>query len=271
MAAQPFFERLAEDERILALGFCSEQDQLRYPTKLLPKSVTCERVRRGKTDTFATVSEPGRRIHVSAFPITAGTVTGHLLVLHDLAYIDERAKEARFYSVLALVGVAASLGLLATAVVLALMRAWSRSVRSAIVDAQHGGADSYQRSDFPISREVHAALSEMRLERRFANGIHVEWTPKTLQRLLVEELPGDRRFSSSPIASPTSTTASNGAIALQIAGEWPRLGARAGDARLRRNLDRARQRVGRSRNRRWQRSHCACRPPIQPTRCGASG
>ena len=125
----PFFERLAEDERILALGFCSEQGQLRYPTKLLPKSVTCERVRRGKTDTFATVSEAGRRIHVSAFPITAGTVTGHLLVLHDLAYIDERVKEARFYSVLALVGIAASLGLLATAVVLALMRAWSRSVR----------------------------------------------------------------------------------------------------------------------------------------------
>ena len=50
----------------------------------------------------------------------------------------------------------------------------------------------------------------MRLERRFADGIHVEWSPKTLQRAARRGAAGDRRCSSSPIASPTSTIASNG-------------------------------------------------------------
>ncbi len=213
----PLFERLTEDERILALAFCTGQGQLRSATRLLPASVTCQTIKRDKTDTFTTVTTAGTRIHVSAFPITAGTSTGHLLVLHDLSYIDDRAREARFYSVLALVGVATGLGLLAIAIVLGLMRAWARSIRSAIVDAQAGGGTSsnLSRGDFPISREVHAVLAELQLERRFAEGIHVEWSPKTLHLLLKEELPGTEVLVVSN-REPYIHNRADGAAALQI-------------------------------------------------------
>jgi trehalose 6-phosphate synthase len=184
------FERITEDERILALGFCTAQGQLRDATKEFPKSVTCDSVKRTRSSTFATVTDSGRRLHISSFPITVAASTGHLLVLHDLAYIDERTSEARLYTLLALVGVTSGLGLLATAIVLALMRAWTRSIRGALAEVRHGiAAETPQRRDFPISREVHAALAELRMERRFANGIHVEWSPETLHRLLLEELP----------------------------------------------------------------------------------
>jgi trehalose 6-phosphate synthase len=184
------FERITEDERILALGFCTAQGQLRYATKEFPKSVTCDSMKRTKSNTFATVTVSGRRIHISSFPITVAASTGNLLVLHDLAYIDERTSEARLYSLLALVGVTSGLGLLATAIVLALMRAWTRSIRGALADVRDGVAvEAPRRSDFPISREVHAALAELRMERRFANGIHVEWSSETLHRLLLEQLP----------------------------------------------------------------------------------
>ncbi|HUO00200.1 MAG TPA: trehalose-6-phosphate synthase, partial [Bradyrhizobium sp.] len=136
-------------------------------------------------------------------------------MLHDLAYIDQRASEARLYTVLALLGVTTGLTLLATAIVLALIRGWTRSVRRAIVDAGHGSPpESFQR-DFPIGREVHAALSELRLERRFASGIHVEWSPKTLHRLLVEELPGAQVIVVSN-REPYIHNRSGAAIALQI-------------------------------------------------------
>jgi trehalose 6-phosphate synthase len=186
----PVFERITEDERILGLGFCTEQGQLRYATKAFPKAVTCESVKRDKSGAFATVTASGQRIHISSFPVSEGSATGHLLVLHDLAFIERRTSEARLYTVLALVGVTIGLGLLGTAIVLALMRAWSRSIRGALVEVQQGGATGApQRSNFPLNREVHAALSELRMERRFANGIHIEWSPKTLHRVLVEELP----------------------------------------------------------------------------------
>ena len=210
------FERITEDERILALGFCTAQGQLRYATKEFPKSVTCDRIRRTQSNTFATVTDSGHRIHISSFPITVAASTGHLLVLHDLAYIDERTSEARLYTLFALVGVTSGLGLLATAIVLALMRAWSRSIRGVLIEARHGAASEIpQRSNFPISREVHAALAELRMERRFANGIHVEWSPKTLHRLLVEELPAAQVLVVSN-REPYIHNRSAGAITLQI-------------------------------------------------------
>jgi trehalose 6-phosphate synthase len=212
----PFFKRLAEDERILALGFCTDDGQLRYPTLLMPKPITCEGLKRDETDTFTIIHAGGRPVHIGAFPITAGALTGHLLVLHDLTFIDERAHKARFYAILALIGIATGLGLLATAIMLALMRAWARSIRSAFIEAQLGeNSEARQRSDFPISGEVHALLNEMRMERRFANGIHVEWSPDTLRRLLIEELPATQVLVVSN-REPYIHNHVNGAVALQI-------------------------------------------------------
>ncbi|WGS01619.1 trehalose-6-phosphate synthase [Bradyrhizobium sp. ISRA443] len=210
------FERITEDERILALGFCSAQGQLRYATKEFPKSVTCDSLKRTKSSTFAAVADSGRHIHISSFPITVADSTGHLLVLHDLAYIEARTNEARLYTLLALVGVTSGLGLLATAIVLALMRAWTRSIRGALTEVRHGAVgEALARSPFPISREVHAALSELRMERRFANGIHVEWSPKTLHRLLVEELP-DAQVLVVSNREPYIHNRSGGELTLQI-------------------------------------------------------
>ena len=53
------------------------------------------------------------------------------------------------------------------------------------------------------------------MNRQFANGIHVEWSPKTLRRLLVEELPATQVLVVSN-REPYIHNRSNGAIALQI-------------------------------------------------------
>ena len=34
----PYFEYLAEDEKLVALGFCDEAGKLHYATKLLPEA-----------------------------------------------------------------------------------------------------------------------------------------------------------------------------------------------------------------------------------------
>lgn len=118
----PFFERLTEDERILALGFCSEAGRLQHGTRMFPASVSCKEVPLKKADTFTMVPAGRQRIHISAFPLAAGGVSGHLLVLHDLTYVFGRVREARFYTAIALIGLAVGLGVFATSIVLALRR-----------------------------------------------------------------------------------------------------------------------------------------------------
>src|SRR5262245_15774269 len=86
----PFFERLTEDERLLALGYCAEGGQLQHATEHMPKSVSCPDPARSKGGTFTTVYDRGQRLLVGAFPLSAGATRGDLIILHDLGFVDER-------------------------------------------------------------------------------------------------------------------------------------------------------------------------------------
>ncbi len=142
-------------------------------------------------DTSAVTRNERGRIYVSIFPLTVSATSGHLLVLHDLAFTDARARRVRNYTVLALFGAAVCVGLLGALVMAALMRSWNRSVRLAVTEGR-GDAPSRSPSRFehPVAREVQRLLNEQRAQRSFADGVHVDWSPATIKRLLADELPG---------------------------------------------------------------------------------
>jgi trehalose 6-phosphate synthase len=45
----PYLERLAEDGKLVALGFCDEAGKLQYSTRLIPKDLDCQTCRLKKT------------------------------------------------------------------------------------------------------------------------------------------------------------------------------------------------------------------------------
>jgi trehalose 6-phosphate synthase len=98
----------------------------------LPKSLRCEDLPQGAVETFSTLRTDQGRYLVSLFPIAAGEKKGQVVLLHDLTFVDARARQARIYLALALIGVAAGLGLLATAVVQGFLRGWQRSIKAQI-------------------------------------------------------------------------------------------------------------------------------------------
>ena len=184
----PYFQRLVEDERLLALGYCDSDGELRYATREMPAAVKCP-VNQVRVDSYYRISDRGRPISVGVFPILVKDVGGELLVLHDLSFVLQRAHEAQLYMALALVVVAAALAILGAVAVLALMRGWTNALRVALANA--GSAPEGPRLVEPaVGREIESLLSELRLERRYASGIYVEWSPDALHQLLKEELPG---------------------------------------------------------------------------------
>ncbi|MDK9695432.1 MAG: trehalose-6-phosphate synthase [Siculibacillus sp.] len=187
----PFFEHLAADERLLALGYCADEKTLRFATRLMPPALDCAGLPLRRTDATAVRRYAGVHVHVGVYPMRLGPVDGHLLVLHDLAYVDERAATARIYTILALASAVVGLGLAAAGVVFVVVRRWTRllMVTATRVDLAAppvaGG-----RPVSPFSREFRALVRELRTEKKAADGIHVDWSPDTLRRLLTEELPG---------------------------------------------------------------------------------
>ena len=198
----------------LPWGSATSSGKLTNATKLLPKTLKCEDLPQGAGESFSTLRTDLGRYLVSVFPITAGEKKGHVVLLHDLNFVDDRAREARLYLTLALIGVAVGLSLLATAVVLGLLRGWRRSIKAQIED--FGLPSAVPRGDDSgFDREIQSLLSELNVERRYAEGIKVEWSPATLRTLLEEELPSTQVLVVSN-REPYIHNRKNGEIELQI-------------------------------------------------------
>jgi trehalose 6-phosphate synthase len=212
----PLLERLAQDERLLGLGFCSDTGQLEHATKLMPASFTCTSVRRTNGDAFTTISDDGHRLLVGTFPLSVGQMRGHFIILHDLTFVMERAAKARLYAAVALFGVIVGVGLLALAIVLVLLRAWSRMMRSAIADARRGVEPAQQRGGvLPMAAEMRRLLKDFGADRKEGDGLQVQWTPQTLHLLLEERLPGTEVIAVSN-REPYIHNRRNGSVSMQI-------------------------------------------------------
>jgi trehalose 6-phosphate synthase len=212
----PFFERLTEDERLLALGYCTEGGRLEHATAHMPKSVSCPDPARSKGGTFTTAYDRGQRLLVGAFPLPVGLSRGNLIILHDLGFVDERTSRARFYAAVAVVAIILGIGLLALASVLGVLRAWSQTVRTAIVDARRGlEPRAPPANGLPMPFTMRSLLREFRNERVEGDGLQIQWSPQTLHRLLGERLPGTEVIAVSN-REPYIHNRVGGSIALQI-------------------------------------------------------
>lgn len=190
-AVLKLFDRLTEDERLVGIMYCDEQDQLRYETKSLGKDVACQALARSDRPNFSTINHAGRRLYIATFPITAGGGRGHVAILHDLSFIEARAAEVRLYWVLAIVGVGIAISLLAAALMFFLLRQWLASARQTILDARKGGPMRNSNGTPPIlGAEIQKLVRDLKSDATTGETqIQVDWSPETLRRLIEEELP----------------------------------------------------------------------------------
>lgn len=184
------FERIASDERVLAIGYC-DGEELRFPSRGMPPSFSCEKASRSDTESFSTIRNEDRNILVSSFPLPASGRSGHLVVLHDLSYADQRGGEARNYLFLALAGVAFGAAALAATIAALIMRRWLASIRQAIESARTGTVNSPgEENMIPLGQEIRDVLQELEASRRTIDAAHTDWSPETLRAALANELSG---------------------------------------------------------------------------------
>lgn len=185
-----FFERLTGDEKLLALGFCDSNSELRDVTKFMPAAITCEKLARAETPSFSTLTSGGRNIFVASFPISVKDTSGHVVILHDLSYIEQRSAQARYYWALAVAAIAIGLGILGTFLISNLIRRWRNLVRESIKEARMGTlADASGEAISVLGPELRGLLRELRSEQTAGSAIQVDWSPETLHLLLEKELP----------------------------------------------------------------------------------
>jgi trehalose 6-phosphate synthase len=183
------FARMAEDERLLAVGFCDSDGVLRYRSKLMPSNFTCEKSARATRNSFSTIGTDGRALIVGSFPLVGPGISGHLVLLHDLGFVNQRILQARTWVVIALAGIAFVGAALASGVALMIMRGWLQSVRRAIDEVRTGRRDLNGAPAGLGLNEIHHLLREFEETRRAIDASHADWNPDTLKVALHDHLP----------------------------------------------------------------------------------
>jgi trehalose 6-phosphate synthase len=190
---------LVRDERLVAAILCDPSFGDFAASPGLPAALACERTARatpgedGGWDVDAVVDGAGTR--VSVLPVREGEeLRGHLVLAHDMGFVDRRATTIRKVTFLAF-GLVGLLSALATILTARFSRtSWTRQLRRLLPGALGGAADARLEAE---AREFQPVLSDVReLVGRLAAEEIAEagagrWSAKRLRRVLHRNLQGE--------------------------------------------------------------------------------
>lgn len=188
------FDRMASDARVAAAAFCEGNGQPEIASAEMPAAFTCEQIARPDAPNFTTFvnagPSAGREMLVASFPITGGAISGHLIILHDLAFAQRRGVEARNYLSLLLGGIVLTSGALAVALVLFIMRQWLQTFRQAITSVARNGAPDPGADFGMLDQEIRQTLRQLEMGRSIIPAEQTDWSKETIRNIMQSELPG---------------------------------------------------------------------------------
>jgi trehalose 6-phosphate synthase len=189
---QAFFERIVQDERIYALGFCDKAGKLAYATRGFPETVRCAAAD-AQTHT-ALLQRPDGPLHVSAHPVALdGETLGELVIVHDMSFVQRRSEDTKRYIFYLFATIAAVVALITVVIAEVSWRGWVAGIKALISgEALQRSPEQVRAPELrPIAKDLQALVRDLEVERRSRDESQVVWGPDALRRILREDLRGD--------------------------------------------------------------------------------
>lgn len=190
---QFLLDRAVQDERLIAIGLCSLDDRLVRKTTNYPTALTCPAARNAAQSPDPQALVTGGVAHVGFHPVRDDTdVVSHLVVLHDLSFIDRRSQDTRRYLIIFIVGLGLAIALITVVVAQLSWRGWINGVRGLL--RGEGLVRPWLEAPemAPFTADIRARLRDLEDEYRRSLGPQTEWNPQTLRTLLRAQLSGDQ-------------------------------------------------------------------------------
>jgi trehalose 6-phosphate synthase len=183
-------ERVALDERILAVGICLHEALPKYTSKLMPITFSCEKAARSDSASFSTLLVDAHPLLVGSFPISVHGGEGHFVILNDLSFAERRGLQARFYLSAGLGAIVLASALAAIVVALFTIQRWVAGLRQSIEVLKRGGASELEPSNYgPLANELRDILRQLDESRVAIDGEHTSWSAEKLREVISIALP----------------------------------------------------------------------------------
>ncbi len=186
------FERIVQDERIFALGFCDNAGKLAYATRGFPAAVQCP-----AADAAAhaeLLQRPDGPLHVSAHPVALeGETLGSLVIVHDMSFVQRRSEDTKRYVFYLFATIAAIVAVITVVIAEISWRGWVAGIKMLISgEALLRSPEQVRAPELrPIANDLQALVRDLESERRSRDESQVVWGPDALRRILRQDLRGD--------------------------------------------------------------------------------
>jgi alpha,alpha-trehalose-phosphate synthase [UDP-forming] len=191
-----YFDRIIQDQRIFALGYCDRAGRLLFATAAFPEGVRCGTSEAQPEMNWVLELVDGP-LHVSANRMATadGDAFGELVIVHDLSPIQRRSADTRTYVLYLFAAIATVVALITVLIAEISWRGWVAGLKALLV------GDTLLRSPMgwksaspelrPIARDLQALVLDLESERRTRDEQQTTWGPEALRRILRQDLKGD--------------------------------------------------------------------------------
>ncbi|WP_305074113.1 alpha,alpha-trehalose-phosphate synthase (UDP-forming) [Propionivibrio sp.] len=190
---EALFNRLIANERMLGVGLCDHEGNLRERTSGFPDDITCPIADQVVAQSSPTLKLPRGSVHIAVEPLSRPPLNlGELVLVHDLSFAEKRGEDTRRYLILFFVILGAVIALITVITAHLSLRGWVTGVRELLRGGNPLKAFENPTSELqPLAHELRALLREMEDERRARENPPDLWTPDKLRDLLHADLRGD--------------------------------------------------------------------------------
>jgi trehalose 6-phosphate synthase len=190
-----YFDRLIQDERLFAVGFCSPERKLLYKTITFPASLGCTVEPGGARDAEGHVVNLDRGpVHVGNFELEAdGKTYGGLVLVHDMSFVQRRSDDTKKYIFYLFAALAAIVSLVTVVIAEVSWRGWVAGLKAVIRGETFGFAETKVRLPElrPVARDIRALVRELESERKARDESQINWSAETLRAILRNDLKGE--------------------------------------------------------------------------------
>jgi trehalose 6-phosphate synthase len=191
------FNKITQDERLYALGFCSNSGGAPIATKTFPAEVGCADLGRFADPARQLLQSDKGPLHVAVAGVDAdGSRIGHLVLVHDMSFVQRRSEETKRYVFYFFIGLGAIVSLITVAIAQLSWRGWVKGVRALLrgegllrpAEMEPPGTLPELR---PIAGDLRTLIRDMEFEYRARDESQVTWSPDALRAILRNDLRGE--------------------------------------------------------------------------------
>jgi trehalose 6-phosphate synthase len=191
------FNKIIQDERIYALGFCGASGGAPIATRTFPAEIGCADLGRFADPTQKLLQSDKGPLHVTVVGIGAeGSRIGNLVLVHDMSFVQRRSEETKRYVFYFFIGLGAVVSLITVAIAQLSLRGWVKGVRALVrgewlwrpAEAEPPPTLPELR---PIAGDLRELIRDMESEFRARDESQVTWSPEALRAILRNDLRGE--------------------------------------------------------------------------------